>query len=317
MKSSFVTIDFETANSSRASVCEVGLCKVVEGRLHSTLQALVLPPADVRTFHPINVGLHGITEDTVKDEWEWPRIWQDIQDFIGDLPLVAHNASFDLSVLRAVLNEYSEDWPEYEYWCTWVMSKAALNLASYSLSSVSKNLEIEHEESHRALSDAMTAARVAIALLERTETSSFEEAGKALGVRGGMLYNSHWITCRKISNLKEDEDQRLSQRLQSLNIDRDFVDPGGDFRGKQVAITGSLDSMTRAEAQELLFSSGAKVTSSISKNLDYLVSGAQDLRKLSEGDVQSAKYRKVMELRSQGKEIEIIDEEQFLQLLRS
>ena len=317
MTNSFVTIDFETANSSRASVCEVGLCKVIDGKLHSTLQALVLPPVDLRSFHPINVKLHGITEDTVKDEWEWPKIWGDIQEFIGDMPLVAHNASFDLSVLRAVLNAYAEDWPEYDYWCTWVISKAVLNLASYSLSSVSRDLKIEHEENHRALSDAVTAARVAVALLERTGTNSFDEAGKALAVRGGKLYNSYWVTCRNMSHVKEDEEERLSQRLQSLDIDRDFVDPGGDFRDKQVAITGSLDSMTRAEAQDLLINSGAIVTSSVSKNLNFLVSGTQDVRRLSEGSSQSSKHRKVMELRDQGNEIEIIDEEQFLQLLRS
>jgi DNA polymerase-3 subunit epsilon len=120
-----------------------------------------------------------------------------------------------------------------------------------------------------------------------------------------------------MSHVKEDEEEQLSQRLQSLDIDRDFVDPGGDFRDKQVAITGSLDSMTRAEAQKLLLNSGAKVTSSVSKNLNFLVSGTQDVRRLSEGSSQSSKHRKVMELRDQGNEIEIIDEEQFLQLLRS
>lgn len=58
-----------------------------------------------RTFHrfvnperPIPAGaiaVHGITDDKVKDAPKFAEIVHDLMDFIGDAPIIAHNAQFD------------------------------------------------------------------------------------------------------------------------------------------------------------------------------------------------------------------------------
>jgi len=317
MSISFVSLDFETANSNRASVCEVGLYKVIDGEPSGVFSSLVLPPKSVGHFDSRNISIHGIQAADVSSSPEWGDIWPEVRDFVGDLPIVAHNASFDISVLRAALRECSFAWPEIDYWCTLVMSRSALNLPTYTLGAVSNALGVTHEGVHRALSDAQSASEVLMRIVLGAECSTIDQAGKQLKVSSGRLFQDSWLPCRSRASLsKADEAQRFTERLSSIGVDGYSPDPSGDFYGKAVAITGTLMSMKREEAQSLLVQAGATVKEGVSSKLDYLVSGMQDLQRLVAGEVQSSKYRKVEEMRSKGSGIEIIDEEQFLQMLR-
>ena len=73
------------------------------------------------------------------------------------------------------------------------------------------------------------------------------------------------------------------------------------FKGQSFVLTGSLSSLTRAEAKDKLKEMGAKVSSSVSKNTTYLVAG---------GDPGS-KYKKAKDLG-----VKILDEKEFLALIK-
>jgi DNA polymerase-3 subunit epsilon len=313
---SFVAIDFETANSSRASACEVGLVRIERGSIVGDFSTLLSPPPRFGGFNERHTRIHGITQADVRDAPEFKDVWFEIQRFIDGLPLVAHNASFDISVLRALLSEYQLDWPEKDYWCTLVLSKASLNLASYTLSSVSRAFGIRHESVHRAASDALTAGNVLISLLAENKAPDLESAGKQLRVSKGRMFRDGYFPCSGPSRTKATDEDLKSARFDALGLDAADPDASGDFQGKSVAITGTLHSMTRAEAESLLAAAGANVRTGVSSKLDYLVAGVQDLSRMVQGEVQSSKYRKVLELRMSGIDIEIIDEEQLLQMLR-
>ena len=45
--------------------------------------------------------IHGITNKDVRDKSSFSDIAQEVRDFIGDLPIIAHNASFDKSFLNS------------------------------------------------------------------------------------------------------------------------------------------------------------------------------------------------------------------------
>ncbi len=315
MHQSFVAIDFETANSSRASACEIGLCRVIDGEIESRYGSLISPPPSVGAFHERNVRIHGITPESVEGAPRWVDLWPEVRDFIGELPLVAHNASFDISVMRNSLSAFRLEWPELDYWCTLVLGRSALNLPSYTLGAVSKAIGLKHENLHRAESDAESAARVLLAFFDLTSTVALESLGTELDVRKGRLFSDYWITCRPYAGSNLSQEEAFLQRLESVGVDVDAPDPSGDFFGKSVAITGTLDCMTRDEALLVLEKAGALPKTTVSKKLDFLISGVQDLQRLVEGEVNSSKYRKVQELRAQGSAIEILDEEQFLQML--
>ena len=54
----------------------------------------------------------------------------------------------------------------------------------------------------------------------------------------------------------------------------------GAFSGKTVVLTGTLKSLSRDEAKEKLEKAGAKISSSVSKNTDYVIAGVEAGSKL-------------------------------------
>ena len=59
---------------------------------------------------------------------------------------------------------------------------------------------------------------------------------------------------------------------------------GGFFAGKAVVLTGTLESMTRDEAAEIIRGQGGKTSSSVSKKTDFVVAGAKAGSKLAKAE---------------------------------
>ncbi|HHW27009.1 MAG TPA: hypothetical protein GXX23_06675 [Firmicutes bacterium] len=106
MSIDFVVLDFETANEKRASVCAVGLVLFRDGRVVEELTWLVSPPEHLAYFNPYNVQIHGITAEMVAGKPGFNEIWPEIRGIMSDQIVVAHNASFDMTVLKQLLDLY-------------------------------------------------------------------------------------------------------------------------------------------------------------------------------------------------------------------
>ncbi len=112
-----VAIDFETANEQRASACSIGLAWIEDGRVTDRETYLIRPP-EMR-FAPVNIRIHGITPDMVKDAPEFPDVLASLRERIDGCDMVlAHNAGFDMSVVRASCDAYALSYPEFDYLCT-------------------------------------------------------------------------------------------------------------------------------------------------------------------------------------------------------
>lgn len=102
----------------------------------------------------------------------------------------------------------------------------------------------------------------------------------------------------------EGVNKQLIEALKSAGVDMTEAEPEGDgnwpLAGKTYVITGTLESMTRDEAQARLEKLGAKVASAVSKKTTALIAGAEAGSKL-------AKAQKL--------EIDILNEQQFTDLL--
>ena len=114
----FTAIDFETANSSGASACAVGLARVRDGRVVATAAWLIKPPPGHDHFAPINVGIHGIQAADVVNAPDWSAQLARLTAFAGADVLVAHNAGFDMSVLRRACAATGDECPPYRYLCS-------------------------------------------------------------------------------------------------------------------------------------------------------------------------------------------------------
>lgn len=152
----FTALDFETANNSRHSACQIGLCIVREGQIADQMSWLIKPPERLFLFS----GLHGITYDKVRNQMTFGEIWPMIRPFVDNQLIVAHNASFDIGVLAATLAYYQLSIPEFHYIDTVQVAKKNWPwLTNHRLSTVAEflNVELQH---HEAASDAKACAEI-------------------------------------------------------------------------------------------------------------------------------------------------------------
>ncbi len=175
MSLSFCAIDFETANSYRGSPCAVGLVKVVDGRVVDTRCYLMRPPAGFDDFDAFNIDLHGITPAMVRGEPRFKERLPEILAFADGLPFVAHNAAFDMGVIRDACDVSDLAWPQASYACTLVFSRVTWNLLSYSLPWVAEAANVTFDHHHDPEADAMAAASILLAIAHHFAATTLEE----------------------------------------------------------------------------------------------------------------------------------------------
>ncbi len=175
MPLNFTAIDFETANGSSASPCAVGLVKVAEGKIVDTFSTLIKPPYPNDWFATGNIGVHGIYPQDVVDAPTWAEALEEMLGFIGSDDLIAHNAGFDMGVLRASAALIEYELPDLRYGCSLVMARKTYNLDSYRLNQVAYAIGHEEFDHHDALADSDACARIVIHMADRHGVSSLDE----------------------------------------------------------------------------------------------------------------------------------------------
>ncbi len=319
MSNSFVAVDFETANSFRGSACEIGLARVVDGKVEAQFESLLKPHAEHRQFDGMNTGIHGIRESDVRESPEFDEMWPMVRDFMGDLPLVAHNAAFDIGVLRELFYLYSIPVPSVRYYCTLVLSRRAIQSVSYSLPFVAQELGLPQGVHHRAGPDAHLASEIALALVARSDCDDLVHLAESLRVSVGQFDSNSWFVSRSDGSLYAGgtfSTAKIEEIRVSLGESlRNGADPDGPLYGQRVAFTGGLSSMTRAEAAAKVLAAGGEPQASVNKDTNYLVIGTENGYTLDPRTAMTAKFAKADALRAKGYPIEVLDEESFWRML--
>lgn len=157
----FTTIDFETANQMPQSACSVGLAKFDEdGRVLDKFYSLIKPPRGYDYFYSRNIEIHGIRPRDVADAPDWAYIWPEIEYFIGDDFLVAHNARFDMGVMTSLLKHFDIEIPDISYLDSLQISRKVWpHLRSHALTSLSAQFGLDYN-AHNALDDAINCGKV-------------------------------------------------------------------------------------------------------------------------------------------------------------
>ena len=161
---SALAIDFETATAYRASPCAVGLCWLDQGRVVARAYRLIRPKGNA--FAGFNIAFHGIGPKDVANEPEFPELWEMLRPHLSGALLIAHNASFDMGVLRATLDLYGLAWPEVSYSCTMLGARRVWpGLANHKLNTVAGHLGISFRH-HHAGEDAEACGRIAFSQMK-------------------------------------------------------------------------------------------------------------------------------------------------------
>jgi len=188
----FTAIDFETANSSRASICAVGLSIVDNGQIVDQFYQLIRP--DPLHFDYMNISIHGITPDDVVDMPSFAECWPVLQGKVSG-PLVAHNAAFDMSVLRKSLDHSGLPYPVVDYFCTVVIAKLTWQEhPNHKLNSLASHLGISFRH-HDAAEDARVCALVALHACRIHGVETLYDLKEQCDLRVGSLHADGYTPC--------------------------------------------------------------------------------------------------------------------------
>ncbi len=135
----YCSIDFETANQYPDSACAIGLCEFdEEGCLKDKYYSLIRPSRLI--FDPRCTAVHRLDPLDISKAPTLADIWDDITAFIYGLPLVAHNANFDIPVLKASAEAAKVGGLKTRYYCTLSLARRVLaNRTSYRLKSLAED----------------------------------------------------------------------------------------------------------------------------------------------------------------------------------
>ncbi len=183
----FTAIDFETANSSPASACSVGLVRVRAGVVVARTSWLIRPPAGHDEFFPFNTGIHGIRAEDVISASSWTEQLGRLASFAGADVLVAHNAGFDMNVLRKACAATDDDCPPYRYLCTLHLARTTYTLDSYRLPAAAAAAGFTGFAHHDAGADAEASAHIVLDAARRHGARDIDELAALAGVRIGEI----------------------------------------------------------------------------------------------------------------------------------
>jgi DNA polymerase-3 subunit epsilon len=160
-------IDFETTGLSPGMgdrATEIAAVILEDGEVVDRYQSLM--NASVRIPSYIE-ALTGISNAMVRKAPAAADVMQEVSDFVGDYPLVAHNASFDRAFWDAELSHISRT-RQQEFACSMLLSRRVFPQApSHKLGVLVEfaNLPVAGRY-HRALADAEMAASLLVKLVE-------------------------------------------------------------------------------------------------------------------------------------------------------
>ena len=158
----FVALDLETTglDYTKDDIIEVGAVKVELGEIVETFEQLVSTDKEI----PYRVKqLTGLSEKDLVGSPPLSDVLPRLRDIVGDLPVIAHNAQFDIRFLKA--SGYEVKSPIYD---TLAISRIVIPRATnHRLETLLKGFGLYSDVSHRAGEDASAVAKLFLCLCDR------------------------------------------------------------------------------------------------------------------------------------------------------
>lgn len=165
----FVVVDLETTGGSPSGsqITEFGAVKVRGGQVLGEFQTLVRPSTPIPAFITV---LTGISNAMVADAPGIRTVMPQFLEFAAGSVLVAHNAGFDVSFLKAAAHETGQAWPGFPVLDTVRLARQLVHkdeAPNHKLSSLAALFGASTVPDHRALHDARATVDVLHGLIER------------------------------------------------------------------------------------------------------------------------------------------------------
>ena len=145
-----IVLDTETTglDYTRERIIEFAGVRLENGKIKDEFQTLINPQQHIRKS---SISIHGITPEMVEDAPTEEEALPKILEFIGDYPIVAHNAIFDYSFLNeAKLRVFGERLENPR-----IDSQMMFKEIAPELESLTQRFNVELQNHHRAMADTM------------------------------------------------------------------------------------------------------------------------------------------------------------------
>lgn len=239
----FIAVDFETATYDRMA-CQIGITIVENGEIKDTIVQLIQPP---HNYYDLNcVKVHHITPEKTANAPTFDKLWPKLEPLFTSYIAVAHNASFDESVLRKNLDYYGISHNKIlPFFCTY-------DIYGLSLENLCKAFHMPIEGHHDAGFDSLCCAKFFLNFSNH--------------VRPDMSLD--------FTEPKEKTKTSSSNQLKGDLLKKDLTnaDTENPFYNKKVVITGVF-TIDRDVLAAKFKTMGADVNSSISKKTNYVIIG--------------------------------------------
>lgn len=291
--SDYIIFDIETTglDSSYDEVIEIGAIKVKNNKIVSKFNSLVKPKNEIDEYI---TELTGITNEMVKDAPTIEEILPDFMNYIGNDILIGHNVNFDINFIYDNLYRNKLDVLTNDFIDTMRISRKLLpELPHHRLIDLAKYFKIDSTNNHRSLKDCEITMNVyenlkEIALQKYDNVDEFKNAFK-----------------------KHKKEGLRAKDIVSTNTE---FDVDNLFYDKYVAITGTLEKMLRKEAMQMIVDLGGHCEDGVTKKTNFLILGNNDYNPILRGK-KSSKLIKAETLKLEGKDIEIISENVFYDII--
>lgn len=177
-----VVIDTETTglDPRKARVIELAAVRLSAGKLveEDPFRELIRPGNE--SIPPATTAIHGIDDAAVAGAPSFAEVWPRFRDYLGPSVLIGHTVGFDLAVCKRECDQARLPWLRPRTLDTRLLAEiAAPTLAGYTLEKLAAWLGIEVTDRHRALGDAVTTARVFLALVPKLRDHGIRTVAEA------------------------------------------------------------------------------------------------------------------------------------------
>lgn len=235
--------------------------------------------------------LTGITNEMLSTAPDPATVMPKLHAFLGDSILLAHNANFDINFLYDSMEQYCNITLKNNFIDTLrIARKAFPELGHHRLSDIACACGITPDGAHRAEADCRTTAECYL-----------------------------WMRNKILADCSEAEFADLftydyKGSLKSVSATVDNIDTTNPIYGKIIVFTGTLSSMPRKEAFQMVANLGGIPQDSINAKTNYLVIGSGEfVKSVKEG--KTNKIKKAEALMKKGAEISVISEAAFFDLI--
>lgn len=304
----FVALDLETATWSKSSICEIGIAIVKDSKVVETKSWLVKPYRN--WYDSFNISIHGITPEMTKNCPSFIEVWREVQPYLDNQIVVAHNTAFDMYALKYAFEENGMSYPNFKHFCSYRVARYCFkDTYSYSLPIICEAMGIPFNLHHRAGTDAEACAKVFIKSLELSGVEDLEELQFKYEFRCGRFAEGVFEGQRSVK-----KSASSGKSIKEYVGDPSKIDEDSYFYQKSVCFTGTCKWACRDTLLQTIADIGGFPQKGVNKSTQILVVGQQDYRRVGE-DGMSSKQEKAMALKDAGQDIEVMSEEQFLSML--